>query len=1671
MTSINTNSSALMASAAARATESKLLTSYERLSTGLRVNSAADDAAGLAVANRMASQLGSLNKALGNSANGVSLLETALSGMEEINDIIQRMRELSIRAANGTFSITDRSNSQKEVDALLAEITRIADQTSFNQVKLLDGTYENFVRAGLSNEELVHINLGGMGILGSVRGTQHAGGTTLSILRERSSGLGNSRFNTALSSLASGLSEIVMKAASTASGRSAFDTPSLSVGFNGVSVITLLSQVSASGISLTDRAATSIGTGTSTIDILASDISAGSSAFDTPVNATASGTSTMLSSTLLTSVASAGSIAPGGASTFTTASFNNGDFSSTVTPITNPDGSVSIPGWTIYQEQVRLAPFDVADPMDTSRFIDGWPTPTDPTPYPVYAARGWVSSGDDDTPRRSSYSWGIEGGALKLESSISFVSRATNPGSGGGQVNHGPYVISDDSVSLLAGDRVVFDWKAEGGADDADVYAYLLEETTGNTIQLLDANAPRGVSAPWQTNDVTVTTPGDYKYVFISGTFDKTFGMAAGARLYVDNIRVISSAPPVPVDTTGTVTFQSEEVLLPGSEIIIDMDDLTSLQTQVAADPGAPASPTFTLSGADASYVRFNAAGDLVLDGPLRYAVKDQFIFDVEYLASTGVTHTETVTLNLTEALRARSQLSVHEAQNVTIPTTLVPDMVAFAGRDSYAGTFRFADSGTSVSASGNFMIDGSGRITSRNPVEFDTAPVINLDVEYLASDGRLFEQEIILNVEDTLTSTASVTAEQATEVRVNLTTLASSRAFGNKYRSAGWSVSYDIVPAFGDAALFTADPATGNVRSTSPLLIANKPNYRFQLRTTVTNGADTIQHVETVNLGLTESLQASSSITAKEADLITVDDTRFTSIDAFAARDLNRGSYRLESSSGDHRFFRISGSGDLSTNASTQLEYNSRANFLSALNMNPEYEFDIIYRASDGREFTESVTLELTDTLTAQSTLSAEQADQIVIDARTLSATAQFARNHRLSGNAGLFSIDRTSPHGTFFDIDQTGRITANRQLLRSVNPTVQFDVLFDSWNGKTHRETVTLNITESLQSTATVDVYEATDKISVDISQLDNIKGFARRDLNRGTYRLAGGADFRDFTVDRTSGKITSKSGVEFDRKREYQAAVQYLASDGRIFTETVTMNIKDTFFGTANLEAEQSHQVTIDAGALSSMAAFVRKKAVAGIGGDYAIEATGTSWSKFNITETGDIVARDTLYEGNTHTFTVSFRADDGEIFYEQVNLTLTESLQAKSTVSADEADSVRIDPAQMKEIQAFADRDGRQGMFRLVSSGNDYEKFSVTRSGAVMSKGPLEFDDPLDNVNDLAVAYYASDGRVFTQFIELSLGDTYSGSSIITAEESHEVVFLLNDMSSLRDYAYKLNPGGPSGSFSILKTGDDYQKFSIDEYGNVRATETLRKDEQEIYQFQVRYKPAIGKAFTQTVNLYLLDTTYNKAMSELSAQEAETLVIKNDALPSISAFAAADNYAGDFVIAASPNTPEDRELFDIDERGVLTSRVGFDYETDRRFYEFSVIYTASDGTSYQNFVELSLTNDKRDDDNLSLDELNIETIEGATAAGVMLDEAINRVSSSMAKVGAIQNRLEHNIDNLSQAEFLLGLSRGRIVDADMAQESSQLAKNSILSNAATRMISNAADTKRLMLQLLA
>jgi flagellin len=138
---INTNINSLTAQRNLNASQGSLSTSMQRLSSGLRVNSAKDDAAGLAIAERMSTQVRGLNVAARNANDGISLAQVAEGALGKLGDMLQRMRELAVQSANATNSADDRKALQSEVGQLRDEINRVAKQTSFNGTKLLDGTF------------------------------------------------------------------------------------------------------------------------------------------------------------------------------------------------------------------------------------------------------------------------------------------------------------------------------------------------------------------------------------------------------------------------------------------------------------------------------------------------------------------------------------------------------------------------------------------------------------------------------------------------------------------------------------------------------------------------------------------------------------------------------------------------------------------------------------------------------------------------------------------------------------------------------------------------------------------------------------------------------------------------------------------------------------------------------------------------------------------------------------------------------------------------------------------------------------------------------------------------------------------------------------------------------------------------------------------------------------------------------------------------------------------------------------------------------------------------------------------------------------------------------------------------------------------------------------------
>ena len=159
MSVINTNSLSLVAQGNLSKSQGALGQAIERLSSGLRINSAKDDAAGQAIANRFTANVNGLTQAARNANDGISIAQTTEGSLNEINNNLQRIRTLSVQATTGTNSETDLASIQAEINQRLAEINRVSEQTQFNGVKVLANDQSLAIQVGANDGETISVNL------------------------------------------------------------------------------------------------------------------------------------------------------------------------------------------------------------------------------------------------------------------------------------------------------------------------------------------------------------------------------------------------------------------------------------------------------------------------------------------------------------------------------------------------------------------------------------------------------------------------------------------------------------------------------------------------------------------------------------------------------------------------------------------------------------------------------------------------------------------------------------------------------------------------------------------------------------------------------------------------------------------------------------------------------------------------------------------------------------------------------------------------------------------------------------------------------------------------------------------------------------------------------------------------------------------------------------------------------------------------------------------------------------------------------------------------------------------------------------------------------------------------------------------------------------------------
>ena len=186
------NMTALNANRNLGITNTNLAKNTEKLSSGYRVNRAADDAAGLSISEKMRGQIRGLNQASTNAQDGTSLIQTAEGALAEIHSVLQRMRELTVQASNDTYVTADRAAIALEVAALTSEIDRIANQTEFNTMKLLSGSFTGkALQVGANTSQLITFGItkmsaSGLGVeykdVGSLIGTKNSGTAITSVI-------------------------------------------------------------------------------------------------------------------------------------------------------------------------------------------------------------------------------------------------------------------------------------------------------------------------------------------------------------------------------------------------------------------------------------------------------------------------------------------------------------------------------------------------------------------------------------------------------------------------------------------------------------------------------------------------------------------------------------------------------------------------------------------------------------------------------------------------------------------------------------------------------------------------------------------------------------------------------------------------------------------------------------------------------------------------------------------------------------------------------------------------------------------------------------------------------------------------------------------------------------------------------------------------------------------------------------------------------------------------------------------------------------------------------------------------------------------------------------------------------------------------------------------------
>lgn len=1340
MVSINTNVGSLMAARGAKLVQRNVEHASLRLSTGKRVNSSADDAAGLAVANKMVSQIRGMKTAAKNTSDGISLLQTAIAGMQNSLDIVQRMRELALQSHNGVYVNGDRDNLQEEADAMLGELNRIATYTKFNDINLLDGSFSKDMRVGNTNAEIVNVTIDGMGINKNIGGQSYASGSAVQILSPLEYAVGSSSFNTPAKTFANGNTDPVYLSSAIAVGSSSYNLPNSSQASLVSTEPAYLVEDFASGLSESLLAAESDATG-----------------ITTPVLKAFSDAEVRDSSTISS------------VSRYTSKGFQNGDFTDGTATL---NGDVaSIPGWDIYFRQPEL---------DGDAYqIGGFQVPLD-TNVPLGGNESqsgdFLNNSQITNPNLNNL---VRDGALYLEQGgYNHTSYA---------VVRGPYVISQAAISLETGDSVSFKWFGIDGGDAFDVYGYLLNVNDGSTIELLNQTSTQSYASTqgmglgdngWITSSANVDTDGDYKFVFIAGSYDRTGGQYLGNGLAIKDVEVVQANPPPETELEAAVTIQAVE----SNEVRISSELLVSATESEASDPGG----AFSILAEGPDFNKFTidpVTGDIT-SSALDFDIQQTYRFKVNYSGPGGVSHTEVVNLNLTPHDEAFTNLIATESSRIKIDQNEISTFASFfdfeAARNQDGDiTYQlssYTDNDGDPNNNGDpqdfqrFSVDpNTGLITSNGALYFTDQQSYQFDAIAIASDGRRFVNHVTLELEDSGFSQAALSVEETDKIRIDITELDGSNGFANRHPGGVFS----IVDNGADSQYFEID---GNeIVGNFDFRIPTKENYVIDLLYSIGGS----QHSEQISINLTEFLQSNTNLIAEESRQVSFSIDDLTHISQFASDDNYSGSFRIESY--DNEDGDLTNDGDPDDAGQFYFDAVSRRIFSQTpldFAIEDEYHFNLVYRNSSGVEFTDRIILNLEDTLESTAVFSVEETDQIILNISDLTASNDYST---VNPNGNFSVIPGNSPFRVVGD-----QLIADGTFRLENNNSFEFDLIY-SHDGIQHLENVTVNLSRFMQSEGIFTSLEG-DQVVLNQENFIYLEDFAN-DFPGGNYSLSG-VDANLFNVTQT-GTVYSRDALDYDTQENYELSLDYTIN-GKTFSSDIILNLEDTLTAKSNLQCEEAQQVIISANTLESIKAYAQKD---NNSGSFELLQKG-DYNQFSMAADGTLTSNGELRMSDKPSLDLYIRYNGKSIpdFVENIKLDLTPTSydHSRSEYSATESSEVIIVPQLNNFLSAYAAADNYQGSFELAQSPftnlNDHKQFKIDSAGQIKSLGMIDFEGGRTEF-ELTVYYNHSSGlKRYTDFRRLEITNdkrdddnlALEGIDISTREGAAEAANLLADV---------------------------------------------------------------------------------------------------------------------------------------------------------------------------------------------------------------------------------------------------------------------------------------------------